>query len=390
MNRKTFLRYFVPALLMGFLVSWFFRTAQTQMEEDAKILKTPAEEASETSKDEFQPGDDLPSELPDSVPPAPMDGPIAQSVSKPVTIAKKELSLEQIPFDGLLAHQFITELCTIGPRPSDSEGMRKQQEYLIAHFSNCGALVLRQSFQFPYPGSSTQKVTGTNLIFRWKPERKERILLCAHYDTLPIPTANPPQLQNLPFVGAEDNAGGVAILMVLGKMIPEILEKEQMRYGVDVVMLDAEEFMFRPSRNCLPNERFCWGSEFFGRKYASQTPQERGFTYVAGVLLDMVTHFDVQLMKEQYSFQNRATRSIVNEIWNTARSLNVLEFDSRIGNPVMDDHLYLYEYGTIPVIDIIDLNYSPWHTHEDTPDKCSPLSAARVGWVLHEWIREKK
>lgn len=418
MNGKNFFYIFLPIFVFGLLVFVVFRTAQTQMKENSAPSAALTEEEAPFSGE-------LPAELPDSVPPAPISSissenpvneaeipgkseakypdkvpaqsetlltaePVAQSVSKPATLPIKERTLEEIPFDGTLAQQFTTELCAIGPRPSGSEGMKRQQEYIIAHFSKCGAAVELQRFQFPYPGSAAQKVTGTNLIFRWKPERKERILLCGHYDTLPLPTENPPETQHLPFVGAVDNAGGIAILMVLGQMLPEILEKEQTRYGVDVVMLDAEEFMFRKSRNSLPNERFCWGSEFFGRKYASETPEKRGFTYVAGVLLDMVSQHGVHLRKEQYSFQNRETRPIVNEIWNTARKLNVREFDSRLGNPITDDHIYLYEFGKIPVIDIIDLEYSPWHTHEDTPDKCSPLSAARVGWVVSEWLREKK
>lgn len=315
-------------------------------------------------------------------------GPQTQAAAKPAMPAER--SLEEIPFDGKLAHQYLSELCAIGPRPSGSEGMKKQQEYLIQHFTRYGAAVEKQAFQFPYPGSRTRKVQGTNLIFRWKPERKERILLCAHYDTLPVPTANPPQLQNLPFVGAEDNAGGIGVLMVLAQSLPEMLEKEQTRFGIDIVMLDAEEFMFRPGSQLLWNERFCWGSEFFGRKYASQTPNQRGWSYIGGVLLDLVTQHNVELFKEGYSFQNRETRTIQSEIWNTARKLGVREFKSRVGSFITDDHLYLYQFGRIPVVDIIDLDYAPWHTHEDTPDKCSPLSAARVGWVVSEWLRNKK
>lgn len=304
--------------------------------------------------------------------------------------APQERSLEEIPFDGQLAYRYLTELCAIGPRPSGSDGMLRQQKYLIEHFVKYGAQFQKQEFQFPYPGKSAQKVPGMNLIFRWKPERMERILLCAHYDTLPIPTKNPPQLQNLPFVGAEDNAGGIGVLMVLAQSLPEILEKEQTRYGIDIVMLDAEEFMFRPGDRLLPNERFCWGSEFFGRVYASQTPEQRGGTYLAGVLLDMVTQKTPVFRKEAYSYQNPESRSVQSEIWNLARNLGVREFKSQIGNFITDDHVYLQQFGGIPVIDIIDLDFAPWHTHEDTPDKCSPLSAARTGWVILEWIRRKK
>ncbi len=302
----------------------------------------------------------------------------------------EERKLEEIPFDGALAHQFLTELCAIGPRPSGSEGMKRQQEYLKVHFSQFCDAVEEQTFQFPYPGSATENVTGVNLIFRWKPERKERILLCAHYDTLPIPTMNPPGRQHLPFVGAEDNAGGIGILMVLAQKLPEILEQDQTRYGVDIVMLDAEEFMFRPSRRLSPNERFCWGSEYFGRAYAKQRRENQGGIYVAGVLLDMVTHFGARYQKDQFSFQTHAIRKIQTEIWNTAKTLGVREFDQRVGSYITDDHIYLYQYGRIPVVDVIDMNYAPWHTHEDTPDKCSPLSAARVGWVVQEWLKERQ
>ena len=46
-----------------------------------------------------------------------------------------ERKLEEIPFDGQLAHQYLTELCAIGPRPTGSEGMKRQQEFLVTHFS---------------------------------------------------------------------------------------------------------------------------------------------------------------------------------------------------------------------------------------------------------------
>ncbi|MDO4569241.1 MAG: M28 family peptidase [Planctomycetia bacterium] len=294
-----------------------------------------------------------------------------------------ETPLEKIPFDGALAFRYIEELCAIGPRPSGSPGMKAQQEYLEAHFKPLCDTVEYQRFQFPHPDKRGEKVLGANMIFRWMPERQERILLCAHYDTLPVPHLDPPHLKR-PFVGAEDNAGGVAILMTLAKDLRRILETTQTRYGVDVVLFDAEEFMYRP------HGRFCWGSEFFGRQYAAQTTQTRGYFYRCGVLLDLVTQKDLVLLKEKNSYSQRETRVVVNEIWETARRLGVKEFRHRVGREIVDDHIYLYHYGGIHVADVIDLDYEYWHTSEDTPDKCSPLSAARVGWVVSEWLKTKK
>ncbi len=47
----------------------------------------------------------------------------------------------------------------------------------------------------------------------------------------------------------------------------------------------------------------------------------------------------------------------------------------------------LHNVGEIPTIDLIDFDYPPWHTMGDTPDKCSALSLAKVGWVVHEWLK---
>ncbi len=47
----------------------------------------------------------------------------------------------------------------------------------------------------------------------------------------------------------------------------------------------------------------------------------------------------------------------------------------------------------IPTCDVIDFDYprpraaSYWHTEADTPDKCDPLSLAKVGWVMLEWLK---
>ncbi|HOS43000.1 MAG TPA: M28 family peptidase, partial [Armatimonadota bacterium] len=46
--------------------------------------------------------------------------------------------------------------------------------------------------------------------------------------------------------------------------------------------------------------------------------------------------------------------------------------------PVTDDHIPLNEAG-VPMVDLIDFDYPPWHTTADTADKCSPNSLKIVG-----------
>ena len=69
------------------------------------------------------------------------------------------------------------------------------------------------------------------------------------------------------------------------------------------------------------------------------------------------------------------------------------EFIPRIRHEVRDDHLALHNIAKIPTCDVIDFDYprpgrvNYWHTQQDTPDKCSALSLAKVGWVIHEWLK---
>jgi hypothetical protein len=40
----------------------------------------------------------------------------------------------------------------------------------------------------------------------------------------------------------------------------------------------------------------------------------------------------------------------------------------------------------VKCIDIIDFDYGPWHTLDDTPDKCSPKSLKIVGEVVERVV----
>jgi hypothetical protein len=77
---------------------------------------------------------------------------------------------------------------------------------------------------------------------------------------------------------------------------------------------------------------------------------------------------------------------IIDLVWGKASELGYFQFIDEIGEAVIDDHLPLNEVG-IKTIDLIDFNYPDqtnryWHTHQDTPDKCSPESLEAVGTVV--------
>ena len=286
--------------------------------------------------------------------------------------AVSRLRLEDIPFQGARAYEYLRRLCALGPRPSGSPGMAAQQKLLAEHFRSLGGQVEFQPFRVRHPidGSPVQLA---NLIVRWHPERTERIVLCAHYDTLPFPLQDPVDKKGR-FVGANDGASGVAVLMELAHDMPDL----QRKYGVDFVLFDGEEFMFEP------DGRFFLGSEYFATAYAKLRPPYR---YRWGVLLDMVGDADLQLYQERYSMGWKDTRPLVENIWATAGRLGVREFIPSRGYSIRDDHLALHNIAGIPCCDVIDFDYPSWHTQADTPDKCSPLSLAKVGWVIREWLR---
>lgn len=285
--------------------------------------------------------------------------------------ATSRLRLEDIPFNGARAYEYLKQLCAIGPRPSGSRGMEAQQRLLIEHFTQLGAAVELQRFGVRHPVDGSTVPMG-NLIARWHPERKERILLCAHYDTLPFPMLDPVNPRGT-FVGANDGASGVALLMELGHEIAEI----NTPYGVDFVLFDGEEFIFSD------RDRYFLGSEYFARQLVAEPA---AFRYRWGVLLDMVGDADLQLYQDRTSLGWRDVRPLVEEIWATAARLGVREFIPRPKYTIQDDHVPLHNIAGIRICDIIDFDYPPWHTQRDTPEQCSALSLAKVGWVVREWL----
>ncbi len=295
--------------------------------------------------------------------------------------AGPRLTLQDIPFGGARAYEYLKRLCAIGPRPSGSPGMAKQQKYLAEHFKKLGGRVEFQRFRVPDPRDG-RPVSMANVIVRWHPNKADRILLCAHYDTLPFPLLDETNPRGR-FVGANDNASGVAVLMELAHEMAEM----ELNYGVDYALFDGEEYIFDR------RDRLFLGSEYFARRYAEEQSQQRPkYRYRWGVLLDMIGDADLRILQERNCLWWRDTRPLVADVWATAARLGVREFVARPMRDAdfIDDHVMLHDIGRIPCIDVIDFDYPPWHTQGDTPDKCSPLSLAKVGWVVREWLKSAK
>jgi glutaminyl-peptide cyclotransferase len=311
------------------------------------------------------------------------------------------------PIDGDRAYKYLKQICAIGPRPAGSAANTKQRQLVASHFEKLGAKVTEQPFSGADPKSG-EKVDMVNLVGSWHPERLQRVVIGAHYDTRPFPDEErDPAKRRLPFLGANDGASGVAMLMeianhldtastheqpavqrsVPGKEIANNPSKLSTTWGVDLVLFDGEELVYGTGPNGQVGEYFL-GSKEFARRYADGVDaREIKYRYTAGIVLDMVGDKNLNIDQEPHSLE--FAPSLVREVWTIARGLKASAFRSRVGRAVLDDHLPLNNAG-IPTIDIIDFDYPHWHTSQDLPENCSAASLEQVGKVVTAWLSQPR
>lgn len=210
----------------------------------------------------------------------------------------------------------------------------------------------------------------TNVVARFNPEAKNRILLCAHWDTRPRAEQDANKARrNEPILGANDGASGVAVLLELASL----LKNNPPPIGVDIVLFDGEDYGKEGDL-----QKYFLGS----RHFVKTKPPDYLPTF--GILLDMVGDTYLDLPKEQHSV--RFAPDIVDLVWRKAWELGYTQFLDEVRHEINDDHLILNQ-GGIKTINIIDFDYPDpthryWHSHEDTSDKCSPESLEAVGTVV--------
>jgi hypothetical protein len=268
-------------------------------------------------------------------------------------------------FDGAEAFQYLTAQCQWGPRNPGSEGHQRTKKYLLDKLRQNTNLVKTQEFVYQ-DTSGGKKLELTNIIASFYPDKRQRILLCAHWDTRPTADRDPDSsLREKPILGANDGGSGVAVLLEIAR----IVSQKRPKWGVDIILFDGEDY--GPEGEL---DKFCLGSKYFAKNKGEYKPE-------FGILLDMIGDKDLNIYKEGYS--SRYAKKIVDLVWGTAQKLKIDCFNDSTRNFVYDDHIPLLEVG-IPCIDLIDFDYPYWHTTQDTPDKCSPESLQKIGEVLVE------
>jgi len=258
---------------------------------------------------------------------------------------------------------------------------------VAAHFKGAGGVVREQPFEGRDPLDG-RAVKMANLIGSWHPERAERVVLGAHYATRPFPDEDPnPANRKAPFIGANDGASGVALLMEIANH----LGKLNTAWGVDLVIFDGEEIVYGAGQN--QEGEYFLGSKEFSRLYdiAVQNRSIR-YRYQAGFVLDMVGDKDLTIDQEENSLN--LAPGLVREVWRVAAQLKVKAFRNRVGQAISDDHLPMNNAG-IPTIDIIDFQYGGpenpnWHSSGDVPENCSAASLEDVGKVITGWLTQPR
>ncbi len=271
-------------------------------------------------------------------------------------------------FSGERAFKLLTKQTSFGPRDPNSPGREKCLEYLTAELRNSADGVRLQ--HFTHPGYDGELLRLTNIVATFNPDAREKILLCAHWDTRPRADWDENlDRRNEPILGANDGASGVAVLLELASLMKEHAPP----VGVDIVLFDGEDYGLEGD---LKN--YLLGSRYFAEnKHADYVPR-------FGLVLDLIGDKLLEIPREETS--EKYAPDIVDLVWGKARELGYYQFVDEIGEAVTDDHIPLNEVG-IKTIDLIDFNYPDqtnryWHTHQDTPDKCSAESLEAVGTVV--------
>lgn len=298
-----------------------------------------------------------------------------QPVTKPPFQIQSVNSLPEFNSDNALMN--VEKQLSFGPRNPNSDGHRKALFFLQNELMKYADKVELQPFT--YTGYEGEKLALTNIVAKFNPDAKNRIIICAHWDTRPRADAEMDSLQiNKPILGANDGGSGTAVILELAR----IIKTQKPSYGIDLILFDGEDYGKKDDL-----DYFLLGSKYF----AANLPV--GYQPSFAVLLDLVGDKDAMFFKEALSM--RYAPDIVNMVWRIANEVNANKFVDMRTDGVYDDHVPLNLAG-IKAINIVDAelvgNKSSderrkyWHTRRDNMQNISKETLQQVGDVLVKLI----
>jgi glutaminyl-peptide cyclotransferase len=268
---------------------------------------------------------------------------------------------EQFSGEKALAH--VQHLVDLGPHPPASDAIEKAREYIENQLKSSGWQITRQAFTDETPRGEVRFV---NLIARFaggKAGTRPIFLLCSHYDTKTFDTFR--------FVGANDSGSSTGLLLELGRVLAQ---HPNLAGKTELIFFDGEE-----AYENFSETDGLYGSRYFAKQLSESKTAEQ---FRGGILFDMVGYRSLRI-----TLPPDSPNQIAHDIFASADALKLRDYFTYFDQNIIDDHTPLNRIG-IPTIDLIDFDYPPWHTAEDTIDKLSAQSLQIVGSVAAYYLSE--
>jgi Zn-dependent M28 family amino/carboxypeptidase len=267
--------------------------------------------------------------------------------------AGREAAPVRHEFDGAAAFRHLERLVAIGPRVAGSPEGAKARAYIEAELRAAGVETRVMPFDALTPHG---RLPMANVIGIVPGKRPDVIMIGGHYDTKWFP--------NFRFVGANDGGSSAALLLQLARE----LAKGSHEFTYWITFFDGEE------------ARLEWSSKdsLYGSRHLAAELARTARLPRAMILVDMIGDRNLGIRRESLS-----TGWMTDIVWETARRLGHGSHFLDDVLQVEDDHAPFLRAG-VPATNLIDFDYPPWHTAEDTLDKVSPRSLAIVGEVVRE------
>lgn len=280
---------------------------------------------------------------------------------------------KRVGFDGAEILETIKQQLNYGPRYPTGSGHAPTQDFLIAEMNSLTSDVKVQTWQHIESGGETYQLK--NIIARFNPEKKNRIILATHYDSLKTSFKDISN-QQIPSPGANNSASGTAVLVEIARHFSN--SSVLPNTGVDIVFFDAEEGDENQGGDFSKWKPL--GSTYFAQHINDIYPNAKP---TGAIVIDMVCKKDLKILKEPASFRNAPKLS--EEFWKSAQHLNSSIFRNDFQDEMLDDHTPLNEIG-IPSMLLIDYDYKYYATPKDTIDKCSAESVETIADSIWNYI----
>ena len=267
-----------------------------------------------------------------------------------------------LEFSGEKALAHVQALVDLGPRPAGSAALKESRNYIKEKLEAEGWQVELQTFVDDTPRG---KIAFMNLIARRpnEPKRGPLFLLCSHYDTKTF--------DDFKFVGADDGGSSTGALLEMARVLnlhPELAAR------IELVFFDGEEAF----------DRFSATDGLYGSRHFAEELKKKGSVkrYRGAILWDMIGDKNLAI-----TLSPDSPAQLTQDIFAAATALNARNHFTYANTDLLDDHNPLNRIG-IPAIDLIDFDYPPWHTAEDTMDKISAESLQTIGAVTAYYLAE--